>query len=102
MAKLDFFAIHAETEDDWVSTNIELNFICEDHTTIIECDGVADDTDLSRLLTCLKSLFEEETECTYEVKQYLGGFKHLVSVYGGKNDPSFAFECDALKITEHD
>lgn len=102
MAKLDFFTIHAETEDDWVSTNIELNFICNDHTTVIECDGVDENTDLNRVMTCLKSLFENETNCTYKVKQRLNDFTHLVTVYGGEDDPRVEFECDALKITEHD
>lgn len=102
MAKLDYFTIQVETEEDWISTNIELNFICNDHITIIECDGVDENTDLNRVMTCLKSLFENETNCTYKVKQRLLDFTHLVSVYGGKDDPSLEFECDAIKITERD
>lgn len=102
MTKLDFFAIHVETEDSWINVSIELNFICEDHITVIECEGVYENTDLSHIRDCLKLLFENEASCTYEVKQQLDGFKHNVTVYGPDDSPAFDFECDAIKITEHD
>ena len=103
MAKLDYFVIHAETESEWVGVDVELQFICEDHITIIDCDGVADDVDISRLLICLKTLFEEETSCGYEVKQYIGGFRHKVSIFGAEvSDPSFSFDCDRIEIKERD
>lgn len=102
MTKLDFFTIHVEPENSWMNVSIELNFICEDHTTVIECEGINENVDLSHIRDCLKLLFEDEASCTYAVKQRLDSFKHNVTVYDHDDDPAFDFECDAIKITEHD
>ena len=103
MAKLDYFVIHTETESEWVDISIELQFICEDHVTTIDCDGVADDVDLSRLLVCLKTLFENEISCGYEVKQHIGDFHHKVSIYGADVcETRFSFDCDRIEIKERD
>lgn len=103
MAKLDYFVIHVETEEDWAGIGIELQFACEDHITTIDCDCVDDTADISRLFVCLKTLFEEETSCSYEVKQYIGGFRHKVSIFGAEvSDPSFSFDCDRIEIKERD
>lgn len=103
MAKLDYFVIHAETEDDWAGIDVELQFACEDHITTIDCDCVDDTVDISRLFVCLRTLFESEVDCSYEVKQYIGDFHHLVSIYGSAvSDPKFSFNCDRIEIKERD
>lgn len=103
MAKLDYFVIHVETEDDWAGIGVELQFACEDHITTIDCDCVDDTVDISRLFVCLKNFFENEITCGYEVKQHIGNFRHKVSIYGADVcETRFSFDCDRIEIKERD
>ena len=97
--KLDYFCLHAESELDFVSTSLDLHFICEDHKAIVSCEDLECTTqEYANLYTALCTIFEKEIECWFTIT-HLSNYKHIITIIN-EDYPDTIVKCDRTLLKE--